>query len=332
VTSLAVVLVILGVAAVAAFGLLFVQASARRRAARDIPPAMRPGYSDEQLERGVLERYMAWGLVLTLFFALFLPIYWLREPRRVQAQQEEDFVESFVRGEDLYVENCSSCHGVDGGGGAAASPYDTTDTWPAPNLRTMVARYADSPTISDVEDLMVTTIRRGRPGTPMPTWSAAFGGPLTDQQINDIAAWLLANQEDEVAAASPASAESGEQLYQGNCARCHGENLEGIVGPRLVGLFERHNAETVLGILRNGVNLGNGVLMPPWQQGYTYPDARYEDAALERIVGYLQSRQPGAIPEGAQGYQSPFQGPDSGEDEAESAPTEEPTASISTDV
>lgn len=282
---------ILALAGVAVVVFLMVNANRRRKAIEDIPPSMRPGYSDEQLESSVIERYMAWGVVLTLFFAVFFPLYWLRESNRLNAETEDFFVEAVVRGEDEYQQLCAQCHGNAAQGGAAASPYGG-DSWPAPALDDIAQRYAENDNITDLRRFIHDTIERGRPGTPMPTWGAGFGGPLNDQQIEDIVDWILAIQVDDVTEASPATNVSGEDLYQGNCAKCHGENLEGIVGPTLIGLFERHNDTSVLGILRNGIKVPTGAIMPPWQNGYMYPDTRYTDAALERIIEYLHARQP----------------------------------------
>lgn len=305
---------ILAVAAVATIIVLIANAASKRKLTEDIPPAMRPAYSDDALEGRVLERYMSWGLVLTLFFAIFLPAYWLREPGRIQARAENRFVIEYARGEELYQANCSSCHGSDARGGATVSPYGD-EAWPAPNLRTIAQRYADSRTVSDMRDHILTTLERGRPGTPMPAWGAAFGGPMTDAQLEAITDWLLANQEDEVAEATSAASVSGEDLYEQNCVRCHGADLQGIVGPSLIGVFERHSEETILGILRNGINLtGSGMFMPPWQNGYMYPDSRYTDDALGRIVDYLRERQPETVPDDARQYQTPGVGDPAGDD------------------
>ncbi len=321
-------IVVLVAAAGLSLVLLAANAASKRRPGSDIPPGMRPAYSDEQLEGPVLERYLSWGLLLTLFFAIFLPAYWWREPERIGNRQEEFFTREYAAGEQLYSDNCSTCHGADGSGGSAPSPYGG-DPWPAPNLRTVAQRYADSQTVADVREHVRTTIDRGRPGTPMAAWGAAFGGPMTDYQVNAIVDWILANQDDEVAEASAAADLSGEQLYQQNCARCHGANLGGIVGPSLIGVFERHSEETVLGIIANGINgLGNAGFMPPWQNGYMYEDTRYDDDALQRIVDYLAERQPAHIPDDATGYQTPGRVQDeasTGDGDGDAGGTEEPS-------
>ncbi len=297
---------LLALGALAVLVLLLLNSSRGRRTIEDIPPAMRPGYSDEELERRVLERYMGWGIVLTAFFAIFLPLYWMREPARLTAATEAAAVQNFERGQELFELNCALCHGANGEGGGAASTYDPADSWPAPNLTTIEKRYEGTPPATDIRDYIVNTIRRGRPGTPMPAWGSAYGGPMTDAQIEAITDWILLQQKAEVTEADPAANMTGEELFASNCVRCHGENLEGFIGPSLVGVFERHNRKTVLGILQNGIYLANGVSMPPWQTGYMYEDARYTDEALNKIIDYLESEQPAVVPEGADQYRTPY--------------------------
>ncbi|CAN5172779.1 hypothetical protein BH23ACT9_BH23ACT9_21600 [soil metagenome] len=322
-STLAIAIVILAVGAGLTLVLLLASGNAKRKLSSSIPPAMRPAYSDEQLEGNHLERMMAWGLVLTLFFAVFLPAYWLREPTRAQGKQEGLFARDFAAGASLYMENCTECHGVDARGGAASSPYGG-EPWPAPNLLNIATRYADSRIIVDVREHIEETLYRGRPGTPMPVWGAAYGGPMTDFQVQAITDWILANQEGDVAEASPAIDEegtevSGEELYTNNCVRCHGSELQGIVGPSLQGLFERHSESTVLGILQNGINLvGSGMSMPPWQEAYMYEGARYDDDALNRIIDYLQEAQdPSLAPDDPTLYQTPNIGESLGTEEPE---------------
>gem|GEM_PF-469798 len=290
---------ILLVAAVAVLVFLVLNANRKRKSYENVPPGMRPAYSDEQLERSVLERYMSWGVVLTLFFAVFLPVYWFNEASRLNAAQEGFFVSDVVRGEEEYQNLCARCHGPGLGGGAAPSPYvgedGETSAWPAPALNNIVTRYAENPNISDIENFILETIEKGRPGTPMPTWGAAYGGSLTDQQMENITAFILSQQTGEVDEAQAAANLSGEELYTQNCLKCHGPELMAEPdrpGVSLIGVFDRHSPATVLGILRNGIYRPTGAIMPPWQNGYMYPEARYTDEALTKVMDYLAAAQP----------------------------------------
>ncbi|MGI8575483.1 MAG: cytochrome c [Egibacteraceae bacterium] len=313
-TAAAFALIILVLAAGGTVLLLIRSASGRRRSVEDVPPAMRPGYSDEELEQKVRARWLAWGGVLVMFFAIFLPAYWLLESSRLQEENIGFFSVSLQEGEELYTDRCATCHGADAKGGAAESIYDGQDAWIAPNLTTIAGRYEDSRIVDDVRQYISTTLHRGRAGTPMPAWGAEYGGPLTDQQIESITDWILSQQVPVDAEASAAVNSTGEELYVQNCAKCHGQQGEGLVGPSLVGVFERHSEETVLAILRNGINLTR-ITMPPWQNGYMYEDLetgepfKYNDAALMRMIDYLREFQPANLPADAEQYQTPGKGP-----------------------
>ena len=318
-SAITIALLILAAAAVGVIALFTTNANRRRRRVEDVPPAMRPGYSDEELERGVLERLMQWGVVITLGMAIFFPAYWVNESRRLNTETQDFFVEAVARGEEQYQENCSQCHSSNLAGGSAPSPYGS-DAWPAPALNNIATRYAESPNVNDVRDFIVQTLQRGRPGTPMPTWGAAYGGPMTDQQIEDIANFILANQVEEVTEAQAAADLSGEELYAGNCAKCHGAELQGIVGPSLIGVTERHSRETILAILNQGLYIPTGAVMPGFGAlSYQYEGARYDEDALNRIVDHLEDSQPSSLPEDAAQYQTPGLGQQEAADEAASA-------------
>ena len=76
------------------------------------------------------------------------------------------------RGALLYAGNCAVCHGADGEGRVGAT---LAKDWPSfrPDLR------------------VKSVIETGIEGSAMPGWSQAHGGPLTDQDINDITAFIL---------------------------------------------------------------------------------------------------------------------------------------------
>ena len=343
VTPTFVIIGVLVLAGLVVLGYLVFAGSRDKRRYQEVPPAMRPGYSDEQLEKGVIERYMGWGLVLVAFFAIFFPIYWVQETSRIQEAEAGLFTSSVAEGEALYVENCAECHGSAARGGAAPHPYEEGETWPAPNLRTVDRRYEENPEVDDVRQLLTTTLERGRPGTPMPAYSMAYQGPFTDEQIRAVVDWILVNQEDpedaedtapddeadeddeaddEEEAAAEDDAEvatnaTGEDLFAANCAQCHGPQGEGRVGPTLVGVFERHGREGARGVIRNGIIVGTGTSMPPFQNGWFYGDSPLSDDELDEVLDYLEDLQPDELPEGAELWQTPGIPPEEDDDGGE---------------
>lgn len=178
-----------------------------------IPIGFRPAPSDDELETTVLERWQGWGLLLTLLLAILFPLYIMYyEPVRMRTAALEQRRESIERGAHHYAlsteENttgfgCAQCHGANAQGGIAAnfrsagSPPDAEPLdVPAPNLREVFKRQlALKKTPKEAYRFVFQTIAQGRPGTPMPTWGLAYGGPLNDQQITDIVNYLISIQD-----------------------------------------------------------------------------------------------------------------------------------------
>ena len=204
----ATVALIAGVVLALAFvgGLIALALRRRGEPGPDIPPGMRPGPADEVLERRQLEKVMGWGVVFVLFFALWLPFLWLREP----AQNVDDEIDLIARSEERgshwfqlsSEENptgfgCARCHGEEAQGGSV--PYTTPDgqfipAYPVPALNTVCGGpFTGHPQIKSVDDIR-NTIMMGREGTPMPSWSVRFAGPMNDQQIQDLITYLISIQ------------------------------------------------------------------------------------------------------------------------------------------
>jgi cytochrome c553 len=158
----------------------------------ELAPNRKPYFDDEELETSKLNRSLRWALISLVIVAIGLPLYWLNEPSRMSGAVD-GFQDKFVsRGEEAYTEGsqCENCHGPDGTGGQA--PFTITDAdnqfvaqvnWRAPALDTVLLRFS--------EDEVTDVINYGRPFSPMPGWGAAVNkGPLNEQQISDIVAYL----------------------------------------------------------------------------------------------------------------------------------------------
>jgi hypothetical protein len=195
----------LALVAGAVIGLAFVgaliAAAVRRRGPRgpDIPAGMRPGPADEVLERRHLERVMGWGIVFTLFFAAWLPILWIREPTTNVGDENTLVQRSIDRGNTWFQvaseENptgfgCAGCHGPQGEGGVTI--FQEAE-YPVPPLNNVCQRL----TIDEPGGIR-ETIAQGREGTPMPSWSVRFAGPMNDQQILDLINHLVVLNEENV--------------------------------------------------------------------------------------------------------------------------------------
>jgi mono/diheme cytochrome c family protein len=250
---------------------LYLISTARRTytpgAELEVAPNRKPYYNDDELEGPRLTRFLWWAFAMLAILAVGLPLYWLREPFRQagagfdrgKAYFEDEAVS---RGEDLFEAApgsrpghdrqphfaCENCHGKKGVGGVAS--YSLTDPlnpdapprqvqWTAPPLNTVLLRFRP--------EEVTTIITYGRPGTPMPAWGVAGGGPMNDQQISDLIAYIGTLQLDPNKVKQDALAQygtDGQKLFDAFCARCHTQGYSygepgvpggGAYGPSLVG-------------------------------------------------------------------------------------------------
>lgn len=293
--------IVILVVALAAFAVAyFVVGPGKRRGPKrygDIPLAMRPYHSDEELETKGMERAMAWGVALAVFSGLFLPLYWLIEPVRINDRLGDFYEKDVALGRVTYQNACAQCHGVNLEGGSAPHPNpEITAPWPAPALNNIVARYEDVDIIRDVHAFIVETTRQGRPGTPMPAWGTEFGGAMNDQQIEAITAYILSVQTGEVPEAQAFAGRSGEDIFAANCATCHGFNAEGMIGPQLVNVFDRfgwregdeQSLQQARAFVRDAIVNGRYVptvgLMPPFAK-------KLDEESITALIDYLESIQ-----------------------------------------
>jgi mono/diheme cytochrome c family protein len=166
---------------------------------------------DDELEGRRLDQVLRWGLVSISIIGVGLPLYWLAEPGR-QSGAVDNFQEMFVsRGGELFAAteaggfNCAGCHGGDQGLGAEV-PYTLTEyvydengelvrdedgepetelrqvSWRAPALNTVALRMTDE----QLRDILTY----GRPYSPMPAWGIEGGGPMNEQQIDNLIDYL----------------------------------------------------------------------------------------------------------------------------------------------
>lgn len=204
-------------------GLVMLSLRRRGEGKPDIPPGMRPGPADEVLERRHLERTMAWGVLFTAVIALSVAWVWLREPD----QNVDDSIELVARAEErgerwygLADEanptgfGCARCHGPEAEGGTV--PFTNAEgefnpAYPVPPLNNVCQRLtvADPDEPTNIRD----TIMQGRENTPMPSWSVRFAGPMNDQQVQDLIAYIISIQtipDEENLCTNPAAAAETE--------------------------------------------------------------------------------------------------------------------------
>lgn len=195
-------LVLLGIALLVGIVYVFVnirQAKPEIGSEIELAPNRRPYLADDELEGRKLDRTLSLGLLGLMVVGIGLPLYWLQEPAR-QQNAVGDVQRKFIdRGEEMFAPtadgglNCAFCHGTEGVGGVA--PYNITDAegryvktvdWLGPALNTVLLRYS--------REEVRYVLEYGRPFSPMPAWGTKGGGPLTEQQLQNLIDYLWSIQ------------------------------------------------------------------------------------------------------------------------------------------
>ncbi|MCX8061457.1 MAG: c-type cytochrome [Anaerolineales bacterium] len=210
-----------------------------------------------------------------LFALLFVLILTL--PHSGHAQTSEDPVEI---GRILYGENCAVCHGLDGQGRVGAQ---LAKDWPS--LRP--------------DRAIASIIANGISGSAMPAWSQSKGGPLRDDQIEAIVAYILTWESGGPRILPPTPTpvprppltpppdiqgdpNRGATLYDQNCAVCHGANLEGRVGATLAKNWPSIRPDqSIRNVIANGIQ---GSAMPAWSKAKGGPLSERE---IDDLVAFI---------------------------------------------
>ena len=197
-TSIAITLTIAGAILLIAAGGAIAWRARRPRQSPDIPDAMRPGPSDPDLEKPLLEKLQGWGIALTVFFMLWVPFTLLNEPD-ANAGQQERIVEAQIELGSHIVQpfseenqagfDCMRCHGVNLKGQEILAGD-------------AVVRSADLTTVCSRKtvDEITTTIKEGQ-GEVMPSWGIEFKGAMNDQQVQALVQYIITIQDPAVVTA-----------------------------------------------------------------------------------------------------------------------------------
>jgi mono/diheme cytochrome c family protein len=180
-----IITVIALVAGIAWLGMLFVSAI-RNRGGEEVAPNLRPGIDDEKIETRRLEGGQKAAIAFSAFLAISLPLYFLTEPERQAGFVDEFSTASTTRGEHIVAEYlCFNCHGPEGSGGTTnyvEKRSGVSVAWAVPSLDDVFFRYD--------EDEVNFWVTYGRGNTPMPAWGIPGGGPLNEQQVEDVVNYL----------------------------------------------------------------------------------------------------------------------------------------------
>lgn len=131
------------------------------------------------------------AVVLLLFIGVF-------EENRMAAQSENWNGRSIEKGAEIFANNCSTCHGIDGRGGAGPALH---------SKYFFTQRLEDVGFTGTLEDYVKLTVAAGRPSKSassqwsvvMATWGSEYGGPLRADQVQQVTNYVLNWEEDALA-------------------------------------------------------------------------------------------------------------------------------------
>jgi mono/diheme cytochrome c family protein/rhodanese-related sulfurtransferase len=177
--------------------------------------------------------------------------------------------DSLERGRLAYTKYCATCHGREGNGYVADN---------APSLRTTTFLASAS------DGFLHQGIVRGRPGTAMGAYGRALGGPLGDDDIDAIIAFLRQGGPPRVSLplhVDIGDARAGKVTYDALCSRCHGTPTQRSSAVHLANAIFLSTATDTF--LRYAVESGRPpTSMVPWKG--TLPDKQIDD-----VVAYVRS-------------------------------------------
>lgn len=120
-----------------------------------------------------MEKKIFLAMILTVAIAVFLTVYWFLEPQRVTVEAERMRRQAAEKGKPLYLTHCAGCHGETGG--------------PQKRVRAIRSKgYLE--TVDDT--LLYKIIERGIPRTGMTALGDKEGGPLNQEQIHQLVAFI----------------------------------------------------------------------------------------------------------------------------------------------
>ncbi|MBX5490706.1 MAG: c-type cytochrome [Chloroflexi bacterium] len=261
-----------------------------------------------------MERKIQVVIAAVLAIGALLVIYGINEPNRQATAFARQREQAIDRGMHAFAQYCVPCHGYNGAG--AIVPGQGVQAANLTVHRATGDRDEDRKTL----DLLVKTITRGRPGTAMPAWGLSDGGSLNDEEIREIATFIMYGDWSEVEPIAragggptpivPEVAGGGAARARGlfaskGCAACHTieeiPTARGNVGPNLSQLGTRAGQDgrpsDLKAYIRQSILQPSAFIvpgfpnaMPPFQEvpdGTQAGPNQFTTSDLDLLVDYL---------------------------------------------
>ena len=251
-----------------------------------------------------VERNLFAGTIAAIIVVVLLAVVYLGEDARMAHEVEAQQGKLIARGARLYVTYCSGCHGQRGEG--------LPGIYPPLNVEDLWSGKEDLAFYGTLHDYIALNISAGHPSQNMPSWADEFGGPLRNDQVEDLTQFVLnwmgpqpegvrveaaelvpvvvevePDPSGEPAAEPGQDTSRGGSLFASACARCHGANASGTdLGPTLVGAQAMGKDDSALhDTIANG---RTGTSMPSWGDLIGSQD-------VDNIIAYLRALAGGEV-------------------------------------
>ena len=208
------------------------------------------------------------GTIAFMLTMMIMGFAALREPTRLQEYTHAFEGRSIETGAKIFANNCSTCHGEEGKAELckdAAGEQIGCQGLPLNYAPLLCGDSADrsarmnAMNWAGTKDAFIqSVVAAGRAGTAMPVWSAQYGGPMRDDEVANVVAFVM-NWESEPLCSAPVitfdwpatseaffadfpdgDATNGEALYVTyGCSGCHGAldgSVAAAVGPDLANI------------------------------------------------------------------------------------------------
>jgi len=211
-----------------------------------------------------------------------------------------------VKGPDLFRAYCASCHGLNGkGGGPAAAALSVR----VPDLTVLAINYRGEFPLQHVREVILgDAVIAAHGSREMPIWGPIFHQVEVDVDRGNVRVDNLVEYLQSIQSITVSKPPTGAELYEKNCAICHGNDLKGTgpapypfrAPPDLATLARRHGGKFpdayVSNILRNGVVLpAHGPPeMPTWGTDFREAEGISSAQVTQRIAAltnYIKSQQ-----------------------------------------
>ena len=239
---------------------------------------------------------------------------------------EHQLQTSIMRGKNLFANFCYPCHGKLGlGNGENDANGKPLPGKPLNKPDFKIVNMKDDPAKQKTqEDYIRLRITRGKENPPpnysMPAWGQSDGGPLNDEQVSQLIAFIMNGSDQDWAdiqtirehleGASkqpepppPPSVPTGDVAFAQYCATCHSNDpnkpstvpqapnlgrygIEGPLNDQVKALKASGDPDWLVKWVSDAPKIKPGIIMPVWSQADGGP---LDDATIRLIVTYLMS-------------------------------------------